>query len=572
MKYIFTAGLCYFSALMTSPAQVKTVPHRNTIVLVHGAWMDAGVWYKVIPVLQASGYQVIAVNLPGHGNDTTALNNITLQTYVDAVKAAIGNRDNIILVGHSMGGIVITETAEQIPAQIKKLVYVGAFLPKNGESMYQLSANDKEAHLGKFLNQDDPAHNSPLKIAPAGVKETFAADAPPKDLAYLAADDKPEAVLPFVTPMTVTEDRFGKIFKTYVYTINDLAIGFTLQKSMTQNTRVDRTYALPTSHTPFFVMPDVLGAIISEEAGDGQVAQHSSPADLVDALYSAFGNHHCRAVHAKGIMLEGVFVPNPQAKQWTKAAHFQDVASRVIVRFSNFTGIPTIPDNIGDANPRGFAIKFKLPDGSNSDIVCHSFDGFPTSSSDEFRSFLLSIGASGSGVAKPTPLDTFLASHPVAKAFLAGQKNPASFATISYFGVNAFEFINIAGKHHFIRYQFVPETGEQLFSNEQFSKSPPDYLTEEIKARVRKGPIKFLLYAQVAVDGDDIRDPSIAWPISRQKVLLGVVSIVKLTGNTALEDKMLAFSPNNFPDGIRSADPMLEFRAKTYPISVANRQ
>jgi catalase len=572
MKHVFTAGIFCFSALMTTFAQTRKTTKHGTIVLVHGSWMDASVWYKVIPVLQSAGYEVIAVNLPGHGSDNTPLEKITLQTYVDAVKTAIGTKDNIILVGHSMGGIVITETAEQIPAQIKKLIYVGAFLPKNGESMYQLSATDKEAHLGKFLRQDDPAHNSPLKIAREGVKETFAADAPVKDVESLLANQKPDALLPFVTPMVVTEDRFGKIYKTYVYTVNDLAIGYTLQQSMTKNTPVDRTYALPTSHTPFFVMPEVLGAIIVEETGDRAMVQRSSPADLVDALHTAFGDHHSRAVHAKGIILEGEFIPDPQAKKWTIAPHLQDATSHVVVRFSDFTGIPTIPDNNAGANPRGLAIKFKLPDGSSTDIVCHSFDGFPTATSDEFRSLLLAIGASGPGVGKPTPLDSFLSSHPIATAFFTHQRNPASFAGISYFGVNAFQFINSAGVSHFIRYQFIPLDGEEILTTEQFSAVGPDYLFDELKQRVQRNPIRFALYAQIAIEGDKIEDPSIAWPVSRKKVLLGTVTLDALTSNTVDEDKLLAFSPGNLPSGIQTADPMLDFRTRSYPISIKGRQ
>ena len=67
----------------------------------------------------------------------------------------------------------------------------------------------------------------------------------------------------------------------------------------------------------------------------------------------------------------------------------------ILVRFSDFTGIPEIPDTIGDANPRGFALKITLPDGSTADFVSHSFNGFPTATSAEFRELLLTIAASG---------------------------------------------------------------------------------------------------------------------------------------------------------------------------------
>ena len=300
--------------------------------------------------------------------------------------------------------------------------------------------------------------------------------------------------------------------------------------------------------------------------------QNSSPKQLVEALHTTFGEHHARAVHAKGIILKGDFTPDAQAKELTKAFHLQETKSEVIVRFSDFTGIPDIPDNSGMANPRGLAIKFKSPNGATTDIVGHSFNGFPTSNSDEFRELLLAIAASGKDAAKPTRLELFLAAHPIAKSFLTSQKNPASFGTISYFGVNSFQFTNVKGESHYVRYQFIPEKGEELLTNEQMANSGHDYLSDEIKARVAKHPVVFKMYAELAEEGDQIGNPSVAWPANRKKVLLGTISINQLSSNTSAEDRALSFNPNNIPDGIKTADPMLNLRSKAYPISVKERQ
>lgn len=298
----------------------------------------------------------------------------------------------------------------------------------------------------------------------------------------------------------------------------------------------------------------------------------SSPADLVAALHTAFGDHHARAVHAKGIILEGTFTPDKNAATITKAKHLQKQPSKVIVRFSNFTGIPDIPDNIGAANPRGFAIKFMLPDGTTTDIVGHSFNGFPTANSDEFRELLLAIGASGANATKPTAVDSFLATHPVAKTFLTTQPTPASHATMTYFGVNSFKFTNAKGASHFIRYQFVPIGGEQLITQQQLESKGTDYLMTEIKQRVESKTIRFEMYAQIAEEGDVIDNPSIAWPGNRKRIKLGVIEIKKLADNSVASDKQLFFIPNNIPEGIATADPMLDFRSKAYPVSVKERQ
>ncbi|KAI9447048.1 putative esterase [Russula earlei] len=251
-------------SLFTLFAQTKSTKQTNTIVLVHGAWMDASAWNKVVPILKAQGHEVITVNLPGHGKDNTPYANIQLQTYVDAVKNAIGSGTNITLVGHSMGGIVISEVAEQIPAQIKELVYVGAFIPQNGESLLQLSGADKETHIGKYLRPDQKA--GAASIAPEGIKEVFAADAPEAVVNNLVATHKADAFAPLATPVVLTEANFGQVKKAYVYTLNDQAIGYTLQQAMVKHTNVSATYALPSSHSPFFSMPGVLAAIILQEA------------------------------------------------------------------------------------------------------------------------------------------------------------------------------------------------------------------------------------------------------------------------------------------------------------------
>jgi catalase len=165
-----------------------------------------------------------------------------------------------------------------------------------------------------------------------------------------------------------------------------------------------------------------------------------------------------------------------------------------------------------------------------------------------------------------------LQSHPLAKTFLTTQKTPSSFGSIAYFGVNAFEFTNHAGVNRIVRYQFLPVAGEHLLTADELAKAGPNYLMEEIRTRVAKGPIKFQMYAQLAEAGDIIADPSVAWPDSRKKVLLGTIEIKRLTPNTPEEDKALAFSPNNIPVGIKTADPMLDFRSEAYPVSVKERQ
>ena len=299
-----------------------------------------------------------------------------------------------------------------------------------------------------------------------------------------------------------------------------------------------------------------------------------TPQQMIDALHTAFGEHRARAVHAKGVMARGEFTPSRDARAITDAAPFRGSSARpVVVRFSDFTGIPDIPDTSGSANPRGFAIKIVLPRGQSMDVVAHSFNGFPTATSEEFRELLVAIGTSGASAAKPTPLDRFLASHPVAKTFLTTQKPaPASYTTLSYFGVNAFRFTSTRGGQVHVRYRFVPVGGEAFVPEQELSAMSGDYLVRELPVRLARGPMTFEWYAQVAGPGDILENPSVAWPDNRRLVHLGTIRVTGIVADPVATDRETTFSPTNVPNGIVPADPMLIVRRGAYPISAQHRQ
>ena len=299
----------------------------------------------------------------------------------------------------------------------------------------------------------------------------------------------------------------------------------------------------------------------------------STPAQLVDALNGAFGRQpDARAIHAKGVVLEGEFTPSKAAASISKAPHMQGTVVPITVRFSNFAGIPTQPDNDPGANPRGFAVKFHLPDGGQSDILAISFNGFPSHTADDFRDLLIALGTSGPGAAKPTPLDTFLGSHPAAKAFLSAPKpSPVSFATTPYFAVNTFKFTNAAGAVTYGRYQFLPVSGAHYLSDDQAAKASTNYLQDEIPRRVKTGPVLFKFVLQVAEQGDRLDDPSIVWPDTRRTVELGVLKITRAVADTDVASRDLLFIPGSVPDGITPADPMITDRSPAYVVSYGRR-
>jgi catalase len=319
-------------------------------------------------------------------------------------------------------------------------------------------------------------------------------------------------------------------------------------------------------------LPDAVLSSVEARTTTDQTLPKRLPTQLVADFHGAFGNHHARAVHAKGIILQGRFDPSAEARSLSSASVFTG-GTPVIVRFSDFTGLPDIPDSSGGASPRGFAVKFLLPDGSNFDIVTHSFNGFPVTTSADFSVLLQALGHSGPGVAAPTPFDAFLAAHPAAKTFFTTQKPPPeSFATAQFYGVNAFFFIDASGHSRPVRYRFAPLVGERYLDAAAMTSRAPSYLAEEIVARVAKAPVRFTWFAQLGEPSDTVDDPSVAWSDTRRLVDLGMITIDEAGPNTPEADRDLFFLPGTLPPGIAIADPMVAVRNAAYPVSFHERQ
>ncbi len=295
---------------------------------------------------------------------------------------------------------------------------------------------------------------------------------------------------------------------------------------------------------------------------------------LVDALNTLFGVHPgFRATHAKGVICEGTFTPNSAAASLSRAPHFQGAATTVTVRFSDFTGIPNIPDTDPNANPRGMAVKFHVAAGPDTDIVAHSFNGFPVGTAEEFLEFLQAVGKSGPEAPKPTPIEVFLGTRPRALRFATETKpTPASFVLQPYFAVNAFQFTNHNGTSRYARYQIHPAGGATYLSERETALKSANYLFDEITERLANGPAKLKLVAQLAAAGDKTDDGSVTWPDDRPQVELGVITLTKPAEDSDSIQKRLVFDPANLIDGIAfSDDPLPAARSAVYNMAYARR-
>jgi pimeloyl-ACP methyl ester carboxylesterase len=229
----------------------------KTYLLVHGAWMGAWVWEAVAQGLRKTGATVDVIELPAHGSDKTPVSGATLATYVAKVDAAIDNsRGKVVLVGHSMAGMIITQAVEDRPEQIDKLVYLAAYLPQNGQKLLDLAMTDSDSHAGKSLKVDEKS--GIIDVPLDQLADCFLADGSPAAVAALKAHYRPEPLAGFVMPVITTGERWGPVAKVYFYTEQDRAVSYALQRRMTNGVKLAGTWTFASSHSPFLSQPDEL--------------------------------------------------------------------------------------------------------------------------------------------------------------------------------------------------------------------------------------------------------------------------------------------------------------------------
>src|SRR5258708_7226241 len=215
--------------------------------------------------------------------------------------------------------------------------------------------------------------------------------------------------------------------------------------------------------------------------------------EILQKFEALFGAHPgFRPAHAKGIMLNGSFTPTPDAASLSKAPQLNRPSTPGTVRFSNSTGIPVIPDNDPNADPRGCAVRFHLADRVHTDIVAHSTNGFPSRTGQDFLEFLSAIAATDLAHIPGSPLEKYLGTHPAALAFVQTPKPlPSSFARETYFALTAVRFINKDGVGRYGRFRLLPEAGNDHLEAAAGTAKGPNYLFDEIEQRIANEPVKF---------------------------------------------------------------------------------
>jgi len=321
------------------------------------------------------------------------------------------------------------------------------------------------------------------------------------------------------------------------------------------------------------IVPTAL--LLLSAPGTVRAQAKSLPEQIADVMVQLSGGVHpgFRFAHAKGLVLTGSFTPAPSARTISRAAHLTGGPVPVTVRLSDGTGLPEVSDANPNASPRGMAIRFTLPKGAFTDIVANSHNGFFVGTGDDFLAFLKAIAATTSTSPHPSPIEQFLGAHPrAAKVVKESQALPRSFATLAYFGNNAFVFVDSAGARHPGRYQIRPAAGIAHLDSAAAAKAGPNYLFDDLRRRIARGPIGYTLAVQLANPGDPTNDGSVVWPDDRKRVTLGTIRLTAVAPDNEALQRSLAFSPIYLTDGIQlSDDPFPTLRAAVYALSVQHR-
>ena len=233
----------------------------TNFVLVHGASHGSWCWDRVVPLLRAEGHQVTAVDLPGNGQDDTPPASVTLDTYAQHVCQVLDQQDGpVVLVGHSLGGLTITQTAEYRPDKIGTLVYLTALLLEPGEAFVQTESGDPES-VRQALQRDSWAVSDDLSYVifhEELSQSRFYNDCSEADFAWAKSKLVPQPTGPVISPLVTTQENFGRVPRVYIECLQDGAIPASRQKEMYTKMPCQRVISMATGHSPFLSAPGEL--------------------------------------------------------------------------------------------------------------------------------------------------------------------------------------------------------------------------------------------------------------------------------------------------------------------------
>lgn len=242
----------------------KNNKQKPCYILLHGAWHASWCWRYIVPLLMEEGYSVYAPDLPGHGMHEHHCFDINLNTYLIAITDLIHaiNRP-VILVGHSMAGVIISQLAENMPNDIQQLIYVAAFVPKNEQCLLEQAKQSRSTMIAAEMLIDSKQNEIVLKSS-ANLKALFYHQCTSEDVSFALSQLQKEPFQPFIDSIHITSERFGRIKKRYIECTEDRVLMLKDQRRI-QRLLSCEVVSLASDHSPFFSHPiELAQAMMSE--------------------------------------------------------------------------------------------------------------------------------------------------------------------------------------------------------------------------------------------------------------------------------------------------------------------
>lgn len=299
------------------------------------------------------------------------------------------------------------------------------------------------------------------------------------------------------------------------------------------------------------------------------------PTRFVDTFESTFGKHEgYRRSGAKGLCAVGEFVGSAEGRALSSASAFSGRPVPVIVRFSVGGANPNAPDN--GKTQRNLALQFNLPGGEIWQMGNISAPVFGAATPEQFLGRLESLRPDpATKMPDPARVKAFADANPevlLQGRYFAGQPVPASFASVNYWGVHAFAFVNARGARQFGKWIFEPVGGTQGLSDDEAKAKGPSFLAADLRDRVKAGTVAFDFNLQLAEPGDRLDSAVVPLPAERRKVNLGRLRITEVAPDAGGACLTITYNPMLLPQGVEAGpDPLIAARAAPYAVGLARR-
>ena len=284
-----------------------------------------------------------------------------------------------------------------------------------------------------------------------------------------------------------------------------------------------------------------------------------------------------RRAHAHGHGFVGYFEATGAVAARTVAEHLQGDRVAVVVRLSNGAGSPYAADlqSARRGATLGLGVEFALPSGGRATWGAPNLTAFPAATAQDFIAVTGAQRRNSRGRLNPLRLLAFVVRHPrtvPGLRALVGHPPIRSFAAADFHGLHAYYLVDAQGRRQAFRYHWMSTMADpRTVTEEEAAHWPPQFLVEEMRQRVARGPVRWELTFELAQDGDPTDDQLLAWPASRTRIHAGTLTLTEEHPDQDVIEGMV-FDPTNVPAGIEcSDDPLLAFRSAVYGASHAAR-